>query len=147
MTLLKKSRYLVVEDDDDHAALIVRNLRKTSPQSSVERVNDGVAALKYLRRESPFEAAQRPDVILLDLKLPGINGIDILEAVKSDPDLCRIPVVMLTTSAAETDRTSAYRNHVNSYLVKPMEFTGFRELVEEICHYWGDVNCPPEEHH
>ena len=135
-------RYLLVEDDDDHAALIERNLRRASPDSSVDRVCDGAAALHYLRGEKPFAGSIRPDVLLLDLKLPKVNGLQVLEAVKADDDLCTIPVIMLTTSAAESDRTQAYQHHVNSYLVKPMEFSQFRELVNDICHYWGELNCP-----
>ncbi|GAB5440239.1 MAG: response regulator [Fuerstiella sp.] len=137
-----KFMYLVVEDDDDHAALIQRNLRKTSPDSLVSRVRDGEEALQFLRRQSPYEDSPRPDLILLDMKLPGVNGLQVLENIKADDDLCSIPVVMLTTSATRDDRQKAYRLHANSYLVKPMGFDGFRSLVGEICHYWGDVNTP-----
>lgn len=139
--------YLVVEDDDDHAALIQRNLRKTAPDSQVSRVRDGEEALQFLRQEAPFEDSPRPDLILLDMKLPGVNGLQVLENIKADEELCSIPVVMLTTSAAAEDRRRAYRLHANSYLVKPMGFSGFRNLVNEICHYWGAVNTPAAESH
>ncbi len=139
-------RYLLVEDDDDHAALIERSLRRVSPNSVTHRVADGISALQYLRREgSEGESWVRPDVILLDLKLPGVNGLQVLKEVKADNDLRTIPVIMLTTSDAESDRDAAYAQHVNSYLVKPMEFSGFTELVREICHYWGNVNCPASD--
>lgn len=139
----RSARYLIVEDDDDHAALIQRSLRRVSPQSTAFRVADGTAALRYLRGENPFgDVPMRPDVVLLDLKLPGMNGLQVLEAIKTDRDLRRIPVVMLTTSTADSDREAAYAQHVNSYLVKPMEFSGFTDLVREICHYWGEINCP-----
>lgn len=140
--MTRPARYLIVEDDDDHAALIERNLRRASPTSDVERLGDGVSVLKYLRREAPYHNRRRPDVLLLDLKLPGLNGLQVLEKIKADRDLCTIPVVMLTTSAADRDRTTAYEKHVNSYLVKPLDFAGFRQVVTEICHYWGEVNCP-----
>lgn len=135
-------RYLIVDDNDDHAALIQRNLRKTSPESTIDRVCDGFAALQFLRQKGPYAEAERPDLMLLDLKMPGMDGIEVLKRIKSDETLRGIPVVMLSTSAAESDRRRAYATYVNSYLVKPMEFSGFRTLVKELCHYWGDVNYP-----
>ena len=101
--------------------------------------------MRFLQGQSPYEDSIRPDVILLDLKLPGLSGLGVLEIIKNDKDLQSIPVVMLTTSAADRDRETAYANHVNSYLVKPMAFERFRALVRELCHYWGEVNCPARD--
>ena len=130
--------YFVVEDDDDHAYLIERNLRREIPECTIERAHDGEEALHILRNT---ETAARPDLILLDLKLPKLNGLEVLKALKNDSSLRSIPVVMLTTSRADGDRESAYSHHVNSYLVKPMELTQFRALLRDVSHYWSDLNC------
>src|SRR5690606_24500907 len=98
--------------------------------------------LDYVRRQGRFADVRRPDVILLDLKLPKVNGHEVLAAIKDDPDLCSIPVVVLTTSSAETDRLKAYRHHANSYLVKPINFSRFRQMVSDLSLYWGVWNQP-----
>lgn len=136
--------FLLVEDDDDHAALVERGLKRNRVQNRVSRVSDGAQAIQFLRKEGEFTDAIQPDTILLDLKLPKLNGHEVLEIIKADEDLRAIPVVMLTTSDAETDRVKAYQHHVNSYVVKPLDFTKFRELVEELNLYWGVWNRPPK---
>lgn len=136
--------FLLVEDDDDHAALVERSLKRNRVQNRVSRVSDGAQAIQFLRNEGEFADAIRPDTILLDLKLPKLNGHEVLEIIKADEDLRAIPVVMLTTSDAENDRAKAYHHHVNSYVVKPLDFTKFRELVEELNLYWGVWNRPPK---
>lgn len=136
----KTIRFLLVEDDDDHAAIILRGLKGSRVPSLTNRVRDGLEALSYLRRKEPFADADRPDVVLLDLKLPKLSGHEVLRAVKSDPDLRAIPVVVLTTSNADADRDQAYRLHANSYLVKPMDFVQFRQMVQDMNLYWGHWN-------
>jgi CheY-like chemotaxis protein len=106
----------------------------------VDRVCDGAEALDYLR--SPKKP--RPDVVLLDLNLPKVDGHEVLARIKESPDLCTIPIVVLTTSDAEIDRLRAYREHVNSYLVKPIDFERFRQMVRELSLYWGVWNQPPQ---
>lgn len=133
-------RFLLVEDNDDHAMLIRRNLQRSSVASAVDRVADGVQALRFLRQEGEYSASLRPDVVLLDLKLPKLDGHEVLALVKADPALRELPVVVLTTSAVEADRVRAYGNHANSYLVKPMDFKQFQQLVQDLSVYWGVWN-------
>ncbi|MEO8497052.1 MAG: response regulator [Planctomycetota bacterium] len=135
-------RFLLVEDNDDHALLVQRNLKRSTVANSVDRVADGVRALRYLRREREFTGCLRPDVILLDLKLPKLDGHEVLMIIKTDPELQDIPVVVLTTSATEADRVRAYANHANSYLVKPLDFKQFQQLVQDLSVYWGVWNQP-----
>lgn len=134
--------FLLVEDDDDHAEIVLRTLQRNRVGNTFDRVHDGADALAYVRRQGRFADAKRPDVVLLDLKLPKVNGHEVLAAIKEDPDLCSIPVVVLTTSSAETDRAKAYRHHANSYLVKPINFSRFRQMVSDLSLYWGVWNQP-----
>lgn len=135
--------FLLVEDDDDHAEIIVRALKHSRVANNVRRVADGIEALAFLRKRG-HSSTQRPDIILLDLKLPGLSGHELLEIIKSDPDLLTIPVVVLTTSNTERDREEAYVRHANSYIVKPASFTRFREMVRDLSLYWG-VWSPPAQ--
>lgn len=134
---------LVVEDDDNHAEIMRRALRRSEIVASFDRVTDGAEALAYLRRQRNFTGRQIPDIVLLDLKLPKIDGHEVLSVIKQDPRLQSIPVVVLSTSDAEQDRAKAYRRHANSYLVKPFNYEQFREMVNDICLYWGAINNPP----
>lgn len=134
--------FLLVEDDDDHAAIVLRTLEQNRVVNSVKRVTDGAQALQYLNREAPFEDRLTPDIILLDLKLPKVDGHEVLRHIKENPALCRIPVVVLTTSNAEADRARAYAFHANSYLVKPVNFQRFRQMVSDLSLYWGVWNEP-----
>ncbi len=130
---------LLVEDDPAHAEIVIRNLEGFRVANRLMHVDDGQKALDYLYRRGEFaepESAPRPGLILLDLRLPKVDGLEVLETVKSDPDLCQIPVVVLTTSAAEADMMRAYKNHANSYLVKPVAFQDFVEMMKVIGYYW-----------
>ena len=135
--------FLLVEDDDDHAMLIQRTMRRLPQETRVTRLADGEAALQYLRGESPYENQPRPDVILLDLNLPKYSGLEVLKAVKDDDRFAAIPVVVLTTSDASIDRSRAYQSRVNSFLVKPVDFGQFKALIEDLSRYWGQWNEPP----
>lgn len=134
---------LLVEDDEAQAYLVKRNMSKGRLANTLDHVVDGEGALKYLRREEPYTDSARPDLILLDLKLPKIDGHEVLAEIKEDPRLRIIPVVVLTTSDAETDRAKAYEYHANSYIVKPLDATNFQELIDQLNRYWGLVNSPP----
>lgn len=136
--------FLLVEDDDNHAHLVMRSLKKARVQNQVFRVCDGAAGLAFLRRQGEYSDKPHPDVVLLDLKLPKLNGHEVLAAIKSDKTLKTIPVVVMTTSNAESDRAKAYEHHANSYVVKPLDFDRFRDLVKDLCLYWGVWNEPPE---
>ncbi len=135
--------FLLVEDDEDHAHIVLRSLKRSRSANTIDHVDDGAKALDYLFHRGDYEGSPRPDVILLDLKLPKLDGHEVLTAIKKDAQLSTIPVVILTTSDSETDRAKAYNNHVNSYVVKPLTAEGFRNLVEQLDVYWGLVNVGP----
>lgn len=135
-------RFLLVEDNDDHAMLVQRSLQRSTVATFVDRVADGVRALRYLRKEGEYSERLRPDVVLLDLKLPKLDGHEVLAIIKADPALQDLPVVVLTTSATEADRARAYASHANSYLVKPLDFNQFQRLVQDMSVYWGVWNQP-----
>ena len=130
---------LLVEDDPGHAELVRRSLEESSLAKRLMHVADGQAALDYLYRQAEFsnpEQSPRPGLVLLDLRLPKVDGLKVLQTIKSDPGLSRIPVVILSTSAAETDVANAYDRHANSYLVKPVDFSQFVAMMEALCCYW-----------
>ena len=137
---------LLVEDNSDHTELIARSLRDHRVASRLFHVSDGEAALDYLFHRNAFAdpaAAPRPHVILLDLRLPRVDGLQVLAEIKAAEDLRRIPVVILTTSTAERDITRAYDHRVNSYLVKPVDFAQFTRLMDDLGFYWLGWNQPP----
>lgn len=135
----------LIEDDDDHAGIVVRLLARAASTSKVERSKDGVEAIEYLEQRKAEEKRKLPDLILLDLKLPKKDGHEVLQYIKEDPVLHSIPVVILSTSDAESDRTKAYELYANSYLVKPLELGSFKDLTDEIVRYWGVWNIPAAE--
>ena len=137
--------FLLVEDDDDHAMLVERTLNRGQHQAELTRVPDGDSALKYLRGEREYEGVTLPDVVLLDLNLPLKSGLEILREMKQDSRLKMIPVVVMTSSEAKVDQVAAYENHVNSYLVKPMDFDQYRKMVNDLSEYWGTWNASVRE--
>lgn len=139
----RMAHFLLVEDDNDHAYLIRRSLEQNGILSRISHVTDGRQAMAYLRHEGPFADAERPDVILLDLKLPIMDGHEVLRAVKSDANLKTIPIVVLTTSNADQDLARAYAENVNSYLVKPVNFDQLHEMLLQLKLYWALWNKQP----
>ena len=136
-------RILLVEDNPDHTALIERSLEGSEPPVELHSVRDGEEALRYLRRQGPWaEPAEspRPHLILLDLRLPRLDGFGVLQAIKDSPELRPIPVVILTTSDADPDMARASALHANSYLVKPVDFDEFVKLMGDVEEYWLDWN-------
>jgi CheY-like chemotaxis protein len=130
-------RILVVEDDDDHAELILHVLREHHPGHRLDRAADGAEAIEYLERH---RNGSRPDLVLLDLKLPRVAGLDVLDRIKRDEVLRVVPVVVMTTSSTDADRARAYAAHANSYVVKPADFGALEALLKDIGEYWGQWN-------
>lgn len=137
------THFLLVEDDDGHAKIIQRNLEKFRIANHLDRVKDGEDALNYLFRRNGYENKPSPDVILLDLKLPKLDGHEVLAQVRSNPETRDLIVVMLTTSDNERDKAQAYEHNVNSYVVKPVDFEQFQNLVRDTGLYWGIWNKSP----
>ena len=137
---------LLVEDNLDHAELVIRNLAEHPVPNHVIHLTHGQAALDYLlRREDYADAAlsPRPHIILLDLRLPRVDGLQVLQVIKLSENLRQIPVIILTTSDTEQDVTRAYSNYANSYLVKPLGYEQFRKLIQDLGFYWLSQNKPP----
>lgn len=134
---------LLVEDNPGDVCLIREAFKLGSISKRLEVVEDGEAALHYLRREGKFRYALHPDLILLDLNLPKIDGREVLSEIKDDPDLRHIPVIILTTSNSEKDVVSAYERHANCYLTKPQDLFQYLELIENIESYWLSTVCLP----
>lgn len=137
------ARVLLVEDNDDHAELVIRQISEHATPVQMTRVADGQEALDYLFRQGKFTSpneSPRPDVIFMDLRLPKVDGLDVIKTLKESEDLRKIPVVVLTTSEAEQDIARAYVNHANSYVVKPVDFQKFRDLMNELGFYWLSWN-------
>jgi CheY-like chemotaxis protein len=136
---------LLVEDDQAHAEIVRRNLEDFRIANRLEHVSDGQAALDYLQGRGAWSSitAPRPNVILLDLRLPKIDVLEVLRTIKADKKLSSIPVVVLTTSDAEADMARAYDSHVNSYLVKPLDLDQFINLIKSLGYYWLVWNKHP----
>ncbi len=130
---------MLVEDNKDHAELVIRTMEEHTIGNKIIHFLDGQSALDYLIRRDGFEnpeTSPRPHVILLDLRLPKVDGLEVLHIIKETEDLKSIPIIILTTSDAEKDVVRAYNHHVNSYLVKPVGFEEFRKLMDDLGFYW-----------
>jgi CheY-like chemotaxis protein len=139
----KPIKILLVEDNPSHAKLVVRGLANHKIENEITHVSDGEQALDYLYQRGNFAEktnSPQPQLVLLDLRLPKIDGIEVLKQVKSDRNLKHIPVVVLTTSERRDDLAAAYLNYANSYLVKPTNLDGFKELLYELGIYWLACN-------
>ena len=136
---------LLVEDSDADAELIARSLRKGNVVNRLVRVRDGVECLEFVFREGSFEGRKggQPRLILLDLKMPRLGGIDVLRRLKADENARMIPVVVLTSSAEEQDVQESYKLGVNSYLVKPVAFADFTRVITQTGLYWAVMNRIP----
>ena len=127
---------LLVEDSPSDANLTIREFSKAKIANNLHWVEDGETAMEYLRNQGEFLDAPRPDLILLDLNLPGMDGREVLEEVKSDTDLKRIPIVILTTSNDEQDVLRSYNLNANCYVTKPIDIEQFINVVQLIKEFW-----------
>jgi CheY-like chemotaxis protein len=142
----RELRILLVEDDEDHAGLIRLVLTQGPRHAQVKTVSNGEEAVAYLFHRGAYlsaDKAPRPDLILLDIKLPGITGIEVLRQIKESPDHTDIPVVMLTSSSMKEDIRESYRHHANSYILKPFGFEDFKRKLTSAGFYWMEVNQAP----
>jgi CheY-like chemotaxis protein len=127
---------LLVEDNPSDVYLTQVAFRRSSAETQIHVVEDGVQAMAFLRQEGPYAAAPRPDLVLLDLNPPRKHGHKVLREIKEDPELRGIPVIILTTSTAEADINLCYEDHANCYIAKPVDFDQFEKVVREIETFW-----------
>lgn len=137
-------RILLVEDNPAHAEMVTRSFEKNRIANTISHVTDGEQAINYLYQRDDFSHINtRPHVVLLDLRLPKVDGLEVLKEIKTSDELKSIPVVILTTSAAEVDVAKAYEFHANSYLVKPIDFDNFTRMMDDLGYYWLAWNHKP----
>lgn len=141
---MRRDPILLVEDNPDDIALTLRAFRKANLLNEIVVAEDGVTALAHLLPASETSVALRPCVVLLDLKLPLIDGHTVLRQLRCDPRTRQLPVVILTTSAEERDLTEAYRNGANSYVRKPVDFLEFIDATKVLGLYWAVLNRQPK---
>jgi two-component system, response regulator len=140
---MKKKMILLVEDNPDDEELALRALKQHSVLNEVHVVRDGAEALDYIFGRGAYaarDASELPELILLDLKLPKLSGIEVLERLRSDPHTKRLPVVVLTSSSEEEDIVSSYMHGANSYVRKPIRFADFIRAIEQVGNYWLILN-------
>ena len=146
MIPLEDVEILLVEDNPNDVELTLRALRKQNLSNKVFVVKDGAEALDFMFASGPYahrKVDKRPRVVLLDLKLPKVDGLEVLRRIKTDSRTSHIPVVMLTSSQEERDVVDSYNLGVNSYIVKPVDFSNFVHAVSELGIYWGILNKLP----
>ena len=135
---------LLVEDNPGDARLAVEALKESEVRNNLHHVPDGVEAMRFLRGEGEYAEAPQPDLILLDLNLPRKDGREVLSEIKEDPRLRLVPVVVLTTSAAERDLVRTYGLHANAYVIKPIDLDRFVEIVQGIEEFWFSIVKLPQ---
>jgi CheY-like chemotaxis protein len=140
---LRPAHILLAEDDPGDAGLIRRAFRECKISLDLDWVEDGEDALRYLRKEDEFSEAKRPDLMILDLNMPKVDGLSVLTAIRADPDLTDLPVVVLTTSQADHDVALSYKLHANAYVTKPIGLDGLTKIVKSLEHFWFSVVVLP----
>ena len=140
-----KAKILLVEDNAADIRLTKEVLQESKIVRSLDVVRDGVEAVDFLKKRGKFSNTSKPNLILLDLNLPKRNGFEILEEIKQDEDLKRIPIVILTVSDAKEDLMKAYNLHANCYVLKPLELKKFHEIINSIVDFWFKIVKPFEE--
>ncbi|HET8864128.1 MAG TPA: response regulator [Gracilimonas sp.] len=141
----KEIHILLVEDNEGDIVLTTEALNEGKIKNSYSIVRDGWEAIQYLEKNEGYEDAQEPDLILLDINLPKMNGHKVLKHIKNHKDLKHIPVIMLTTSSDEADVIKSYENHSNCYITKPVDINSFLEVIASIENFWiSIVQLPPK---
>lgn len=141
---MKPVRVLVADDNEDHLYFIERALNQIEGDLQIDTVQDGVEVMDYLNRRGDYSGKERPHLILLDLRMPRRDGIEVLEELKADPKLRKIPVCVLTSSDRPEDIEAAYARGGNSYVVKPSDLKGILEELQIVGDYWAKTATLPE---
>lgn len=139
MSAFQDLEILLVEDNEGDIRLTIEAFKEAKIRNHIRVVRDGEQALAYLKKEAPYADVLKPDIILLDINLPKVDGKEVLHVLKNDSLLKTIPVVMLTTSSAESDVHDSYANHANSYVIKPVDLDKFMEVIRSIEEYWISI--------
>lgn len=134
---------LLVEDNPGDARLALEALKESKVKNNLHHVSDGVEAMKFLRQQDEHAGVPPPDLVLLDLNMPRMDGREVLAKIKDDPSLRLIPVVVLTTSEAERDLIQSYDTHANAYIVKPIDLDRFMDVVQTIEEFWFSIVTLP----
>jgi CheY-like chemotaxis protein len=137
---------LLVDDDEGDAFLIEELLEEMESEIRLARVSDGVEAMAYLQLEPPYQEAKRPDLILLDLNMPRMDGRQVLKAIRENQSISHIPVVILTTSDARFDINNAYLSGSNCYIIKPSGIQNLMAMLKNMSHFWGHVAELPSQY-
>lgn len=142
---VKPIEILLIEDNLGDNRLTMEVFKEAKVPNNIQMVTNGVDAMEYLNQENKYATAKRPDLILLDLNIPKIDGREILAEIKEDPKLKCIPVIVLTTSQSERDTIITYEHHANAYITKPIDLNKFIDVIKSIENYWlNTVKLPPE---
>jgi len=136
---MQEIHILLVDDNEGDVLLTREALEEARIISRISVAYDGIQALNFLRKEPPYRGEDSPDLILLDINLPRMDGTEVLSIIKSDPMLKRIPVIMLTTSSSEKDINTSYNNHANCYITKPVDLERFMDVVRTIEDFWISI--------
>jgi two-component system, chemotaxis family, response regulator Rcp1 len=146
--MTKEIRILLVEDNEGDIILTLKALKKAHVHNEIDVVRDGEQALQFLHKQGPYSQAETPGLILLDINLPKIDGVEVLAEVKKDEHLRLIPVVMLTTSDSEKDIMQSYYHYANCFITKPVNFTKFMEVIKTVKEFWiSIVQLPKNQDH
>ena len=136
---MKQIHILLVEDNEGDIMLTTEALHEGKIVNTIDVVRDGWEAIRYLEKKGEYMESLVPDIILLDVNLPKLNGHEVLRNIKANPDIMHIPVIMLTTSSNEKDVLESYQNHVNCYITKPVEASNFLHVVSSIEDFWINI--------
>lgn len=143
--IMKSKMILVVEDDSSDVKLLMASITDDEFKNNIKFAHNGQEAVDFLKRDNNYSTrtSRNPDLILLDLNIPLINGIEVLEIIKSDISLKTIPVVVFSSSNYDLDIKKCYDLGINSYVVKPMDFVNYKKTVQQLFKFWVDINQPP----
>jgi chemotaxis family two-component system response regulator Rcp1 len=144
---MKEVHILLVEDNEGDIVLTIEALNEAKIINRISVARDGAEAVRLLNREQEFEGCDLPDLILLDINLPRVDGMEVLSIIKNDTELKRIPVIMLTTSSSEKDILTSYDNHANCYITKPVDLNRFMDVVRTIEDFWISIVKLPKNAH
>lgn len=136
---MQQIHILLVDDNEGDILLTREALEDARIINKISIANDGVEAISFLKKEPPYRGTEMPDIILLDINLPKMDGTEVLSIIKNDPDLKRIPVIMLTTSSSEKDILASYDNYANCYITKPVDLERFMDVVRTIEDFWISI--------